>query len=254
MSTKTVLVERIDQVLLIKLNRPEARNAIDGAMAKAIADAVDLLDSDPSLAVGILASTSPTFSAGMDLKAFLAGESPIVPGRGLAGITSRAPAKPLIAAVDGAAVAGGFELVLACDLVVASVSASFGLPEVKRGLIAGAGGVINLPRRLPPSIAMQVILTGDPLSAERAYELGLVNDLVTARPLACAVSLAQRIARNAPLAVQGSKEVALASQDWLASEKEEKQREIITPVFQSQDAREGALAFAEKRAPRWHGK
>ncbi|MEO0437719.1 MAG: crotonase/enoyl-CoA hydratase family protein [Pseudomonadota bacterium] len=254
MDTKTVLVDRVDRILLIRLNRPEVRNAINEAMAKAIAEAADLLDSDPHLAVGILASTSPTFSAGMDLKAFLNGESPIISGRGLAGITSAPPNKPLIAAVDGAAVAGGFELVLACDMVVASQGASFGLPEVKRGLIAGAGGVVNLPRRLPPNIAMEVILTGDPMPAERAFELGLVNDLVMANPLDAALSLAQRIARNAPLAVRGSKKVALDSKDWLSSESDERQQEIINPVFQSQDAREGALAFAEKRAPLWLGK
>ena len=253
MSDASVLIEQHNRVLVITLNRPQARNAINRAMAIGIAAAVDRLDSDPELAVGILAGNGQAFSSGMDLKAFLLGESPMIEGRGLAGITETPPKKPLIAAVDGFALAGGCELALACDMIVASQNASFGVPEVKRGLIAGGGGVVNLPRRIPRGIAMEIILTGAPVSAARAYEIGLVNRITDGSALDEALSLAGAIAENAPLAVQISKQVVLQSQDWDLSELYSRQNELIAPVFASKDAQEGAAAFAQKRQPVWRG-
>lgn len=253
MSDASVLIEQNDRVLIITLNRPQARNAINRAMAIGIAAAVDRLDSDPELAVGILAGNGQAFSSGMDLKAFLLGESPMIEGRGLAGITETPPKKPLIAAVDGFALAGGCELALACDMIVASQNASFGVPEVKRGLVAGGGGVVNLPRRISRGIAMEIILTGAPVSAARAYEIGLVNRITDGSALDEALSLAGAIAENAPLAVQISKQVVLQSQDWDLSELYSRQNELIAPVFVSKDAQEGAAAFAQKRQPVWRG-
>ncbi|MEM1403208.1 MAG: crotonase/enoyl-CoA hydratase family protein [Pseudomonadota bacterium] len=254
MTTQVIQKEVVDGVLVIKLDRPEARNAINRQLALEISDAVHELDERPDLSVGILASTSQTFCAGMDLKGFLAGESPIIDGKGLAGITEQPPRKPLIAAVDGAAVAGGFELALACDLIIASVDAFFGLPEVKRGLIAGAGGVMRLPDRIPPNLAMEIILSGEPLGADRAYEVGLVNRLCDSDSLPTAIDLATSIARNAPLAVAGSKRIAVESRGWSSEEAMEKQQAIINPILASHDAREGAAAFAQKRLPIWLGK
>jgi len=249
----SVIIEQIGRVLVIKLNRPEARNAINREMAHAVADAADRLDGDPSLSVGILTGSPEAFSSGMDLKAFLRGETPVIEGRGLAGITETPPKKALIAAVDGFALAGGCELALACDMIVASRQASFGVPEVKRGLVAGGGGVINLPRRIPRCLALEIILTGDPISAERAYEIGLVNRLTDGPALDEALKLATTIAENAPLAVQMSKQVVFESQDWPMAELFHRQRKMIAPVFTSADAQEGAAAFAEKRKPVWRG-
>ncbi|MEM9938259.1 MAG: crotonase/enoyl-CoA hydratase family protein [Pseudomonadota bacterium] len=253
MSDMSVLIEQHNRVLIITLNRPKARNAINQDMAVGIAAAVDRLDNDPELAVGILAGNEKAFSSGMDLKAFLRGESPMIEGRGLAGITETPPKKPLIAAVDGFALAGGCELALACDMIVASQNASFGVPEVKRGLIAGGGGVVNLPRRIPRGLAMEIILTGAPVSASRAYEIGLVNRITDGSALDEALSLAGAIAENAPLAVQISKQVVLQSQDWDLSELYSRQNDLIGPVFMSKDAQEGAAAFAQKRQPVWRG-
>lgn len=253
MSDMSVLIEQHNRVLIITLNRPKARNAINQDMALGIAAAVDRLDNDPELAVGILAGNEKAFSSGMDLKAFLRGESPMIEGRGLAGITETPPKKPLIAAVDGFALAGGCELALACDMIVASQGASFGVPEVKRGLIAGGGGVVNLPRRIPRGLAMEIILTGAPVSASRAYEIGLVNRITDGSALDEALSLAGAIAENAPLAVQISKQVVLQSQDWDLSELYSRQNDLIGPVFMSKDAQEGAAAFAQKRQPVWRG-
>ncbi len=173
-----VLVERRGAVQLIVINRPEARNALNLAVATGIRDAVDELDADDELRAGVLTGAGGTFSAGMDLKAFLRGERPSFPGRGLCGITQTPPRKPLIGAVEGWALAGGFELVLACDLVVAGTSARFGVPEVKRSLVAAAGGALLLAQRIPRAIALEMLLTGDPIDAERAAEVGLINRLV----------------------------------------------------------------------------
>src|SRR6266566_674376 len=245
-----VLIEASDGVLEITINRPAAKNAINLAVAKAIAAALDELDGRPHLAVGIITGAGGTFSAGMDLRAFLRGERPTVPGRGFAGITEAPPAKPIIAAVEGYALAGGCEIVLSCDLVTAGRGARFGIPEVKRGLVAAAGGLFRLPERIPPAVAMELALTGDFLDAERAYGLGLVNTLVAdGEALAAAHRLAARIAANGPLATVASKKVMVESRSWPANERFTRQGPIIEPVFTSKDAREGAAAFAEKRPP-----
>ncbi|GAA4703780.1 crotonase/enoyl-CoA hydratase family protein [Nocardioides conyzicola] len=250
-----VLVERRDGVQVITINRPEAKNAINGAVAAGIAAAVDELDASDELRVGVLTGAGGTFSAGMDLKAFLRGEVPSIEGRGLGGITERPPRKPLIGAVEGWAVAGGFELLLACDLVVAAETAKLGVPEVKRALVAGAGAAMLLPRRIPQAIALEMLLTGDPITAARAAELGLVNRVTPeGGALAGALELAAAIAGNGPLAVAVTKQIARTSSDWSADEMWAKQGEVMMPVFVSEDATEGATAFAEKRPPVWKGR
>lgn len=250
-----VQVEYGDRVIIISINRPAARNAVDAAVAAGIADALDELDARVDLSVGILTGAGGTFSAGMDLKAFLRGEDPTLPGRGLAGMTEAPPRKPMIAAVEGYALAGGCELALACDLVAAAKTASFGIPEVKRGLVAGAGGLLRLPRRIPYQLAMELALTGDMLSAVDAHRHGLVNRLAdTGQALAAARELAAKITANGPLAVQATKEIIAASPDWTSDIAFERQMDIMRPVFLSQDAREGAQAFTEKRAPAWTGR
>jgi enoyl-CoA hydratase/carnithine racemase len=250
-----VLVERRGAVQVITINRPEAKNALNLAVAKGVAEAVDELDASDELWVGVLTGAGGTFSAGMDLKAFLRGESPSISGRGLCGITQAPPRKPLIGAVEGWALAGGFELLLACDLVVAARTARFGVPEVKRSLVAAGGAALQLPRRVPFAIALELLLTGEPFSAERAAEVGLVNRLTEeGGALEGAVELGTKIAGNGPLAVAATKQIARASADWTFEEGWAKQSEIIAPVFSSEDAREGATAFAEKRAPVWKGR
>ncbi len=247
-----LLVEVRDNVQIMTLNRPEARNAATLEMSEAMVAALDELDANPQLQVGIITGAGGTFCAGMDLKGFLQGKRPSVPGRGFCGVTMKPPRKPLIAAVEGYALAGGFEVVLACDLIVASREAKFGLPEVKRGLAASAGGLLRLPKRLPYHIAMECILTGDMFSAERAASLGLVNRLTDAGgALEAALALAQAIAANGPLALAASKQVASESGEWSRADMWDRQAIITTPVFESQDAREGAAAFAEKRKPVW---
>ncbi len=250
---QAVLVEARDGVQVITINRPEAKNALNGAVARGIAAAVDELDASDDLRVGVLTGAGGTFCSGMDLKAFLTGDVPLVEGRGLGGITQRQPRKPLIGAVEGWAVAGGFELLLACDLVVAAETAKLGVPEVKRALVAAAGAALLLPRRIPQAIALELLLTGDPITAARAAELGLVNR-VTAEggALDGALELAAAIARNGPLAVAVTKEVARS--DWSHDEMWDKQQELTGPVFVSEDAQEGATAFAERRDPVWKGR
>ena len=252
--TEQVLIERRSGVQIITINRPEARNALNAEVAARIAAAVDELDADPELRVGVLTGAGGTFSAGMDLKAFLRGETPAIEGRGLCGITETPPRKPLIGAVEGWALAGGFELLLACDLVVAAETAKFGVPEVKRSLVAGAGAAILLTGRMPYALALEMLLTGDPMDARRAAEVGLVNQVVPeGTALDAALALALRIAANGPLAVAATKEIARSSADWTLSQAWSEQNRIMGPVFGSQDAREGALAFAEKRQPVWQG-
>jgi enoyl-CoA hydratase len=249
-----VLTEVDDGVAVITINRPEARNAVNGAVAKGIAGALDELDARKDVSVLVLTGAGGTFSAGMDLKGFLTGDSPIAEGRGFGGIVERPPAKPIIAAVEGYALAGGFELALACDLVIASSEAKFGLPEVKRGLVAGAGGLLRLPQRIPYHAAMELALSGDHYPAARLAELGLVNRLTSpGEALSEARRLAAKIAENAPLALAATKRVIVESADWHSSEQFAKQGEIINPVFGSKDAMEGAAAFAEKRRPEWSG-
>ncbi len=250
----SVLVERRGFAQVITINRPEVKNAIDGPAARALAAAVDELDADHDLRVGVLTGAGGTFCAGMDLKAYLRGDKPNIEGRGFGGITTTPPRKPLIAAVEGWALAGGFELMLACDLVVAGEGSKFGVPEVKRALVAGGGGALLLPRRIPFTAAMELLLTGEAIAAERAAALGLVNKLVPdGAALEEALRLAGVIAANGPLAVTVTKQIARAQADWTAAEGWQRQAELYKPVFESEDAREGAAAFAEKRAPVWRG-
>jgi enoyl-CoA hydratase len=249
---QAVLTERRERVLVITLNRPDQRNAINAAVANGIAGALDELDADDGLSIGVITGAGKGFSAGMDLKAFVAGESSYVEGRGFAGITQRASVKPLIAAVEGFAVAGGLEVALSCDLIVASREARLGIPEVKRSLVAAAGGLLRLPRMLPRNVAMEMALTGEPISGERALTLGLVNRV--AEPggaLDEALELAGQIAENGPLALAASKRILNESVDWPDAEFFARQGEIAGPVMGSEDAREGATAFAEKRPPVW---
>jgi enoyl-CoA hydratase len=249
-----VLTEVSDGVAVITINRPEARNAVNGAVARGIAKAVEELDASKDAQVLILTGAGGTFSAGMDLKGFLTGDSPSFEDRGFGGIVERPPVKPIIAAVEGYALAGGFELVLACDLVVASEAAKFGLPEVRRSLVAGAGGLLRLPKRIPYHLAMEIALTGEHYPAARLHQAGLVNQLVPAgEALAAARDLAARIGLGGPLALTATKRVIADSADWDSADAFRRQAEIITPVFTSADAREGALAFAEKRQPVWRG-
>jgi enoyl-CoA hydratase len=255
MPDEPVLTERRDGVLLITLNRPEARNAVNTALAEGIAGALDELDADGDLSVGVLTGAGKGFSAGMDLKAFVAGEKAWVGDRGFAGIVQRSARKPLIAAVEGFAMAGGLEIALACDLIVASREARLGVPEVKRSLVAAGGALRRLPQRLPLGVAMELALTGDPISAERGYELGLVNRVTEpGGAVDAALELAAAIARNAPLSLAATKEIILRQRDWSDEEFWSRQSEISDPVFASEDAREGATAFSEKRDPVWKGR
>jgi enoyl-CoA hydratase len=247
-----VQTEREGGLIVVTVNRPEARNAIDGAVSHGVCAAIDELDADDNLRVGILTGAGGNFSSGMDMKAFLRGEKIRVDGRGIMGIVFTPPKKPVIAAVEGYALAGGFEVVLACDLVVAAENAKFGLPEAKRGLVAGAGGLIRLPRLIPQRVAMEFALTGDFIPAERLHHFGLVNQLTPAGgALVAAKALAMKILANAPLSVAASKRVIVEQRDWTNDTMFDRQRDIVDPVISSEDAREGAAAFAEKRKPIW---
>jgi enoyl-CoA hydratase len=252
--SEAVLTEVSGGIAVITINRPQARNAVNGEVARGIAAAVAECDSRAEVSVLVLTGAGGTFCAGMDLKGFLAGDAPVADGRGFGGMVERPPVKPVIAAVEGYALAGGFELVLACDLVVASEEAIFGLPEVRRGLVAGAGGLLRLPSRIPYHLAMEIALTGAHFPAARLAAAGLVNTLVPAgQALTAALDLAGQVARGAPLALAATKRVIVESADWPSGEAFARQGEIIGPVFGSKDAMEGAIAFAEKRAPLWCG-
>ena len=252
--TETVLTEVTDGVGVLTLNRPEAKNAVDLATTEALAAALDDLDARDDVAVVVLTGAGGTFCAGMDLKAFARGERPRIEGRGFAGLTEAPPAKPLIAAVEGWALAGGCELALSADLIVAARDARFGIPEVKRGLFAAGGGVLRLAKALPYQRAMEMALTGDPLPAEEAHRFGLVNVLTEpGAALAGARELAARIAANGPLAVRASKQLIAGSVGWTDRAALDGQQELADRVFASADAMEGARAFAEKRAPVWRG-
>lgn len=254
-STELVLTERQDGVLTITINRPAQRNAVSREVAVQLASALDELDADPTLSVGVLTGAGGTFSAGMDLKAFANGQTPILPGRGFGGLTQAVVRRPLIAAVEGWALGGGFEMVLACDVIVAAENARFGLPEVKRGLIAGEGGVIRLPERIPYHVAVKALLTGEPISAGEAKQYGLVTELTAAgSALAAAQGLAARIAANAPLALAKVKQVLRETQGLNDIEAFAVQSKDASSLLTTQDAHEGALAFAEKRAPVWRGR
>ncbi len=253
-----VLRERRGHVEILTINRPEARNAINGAVSRAMSSAMDeLADDDGCWVVILTGSGDKAFCAGMDLKAFSSGESKDIMGAsgGFGGLTQRDFAKPMIAAVNGSALAGGLEIMLSCDLVVAADHALFGIPEAKRGLIAGAGGLLRLPKRLPLAVAYELAMTGDPIDAARAYALGLVNQVVPGDAvLAGALALADRIAANAPLAVRYSKSVMQQAGELPESEGWKVNQAAVDVVFTSEDAREGPIAFAEKREPQWQGK
>ena len=250
-----VLTERRDGVLIITLNRPEVRNAVNGALAQGVGQALDELDDDGDLAVGILTGAGGFFCAGMDLGAFVKGESPYYEGRGFAGIAQRASRKPMIAAIEGFAVAGGFEVALACDLIVAAEGAKLGIPESKRSLVAAGGALLRLPKRMPYHVVMELALTGDPQPAERFHELGVVNRLAApGAALDTALELAEAIRKNGPLALAAAKQILEQQFDWSSEEMWEKQGAIAGPVMTSEDAKEGASAFKEKREPRWQGR
>ncbi|CAA9526626.1 MAG: Enoyl-CoA hydratase [uncultured Solirubrobacteraceae bacterium] len=250
-----VLTERRGDVLLITLNRPHVRNAVDAAVAQGVGDALDVLDADPELSVAVLTGAGGFFCAGMDLGAFVRGETVHHPTRGFAGITRQGPRKPIIAAIEGFAVAGGLEVALACDLLVAAAGARLGIPEVKRSLVAAGGALLHLPRRIPYHVVMELALTGDPVPAERLHELGLVNRIAEpGRAVEEALALAAALARNGPLALAASKRILQEQRDWGTGEMWQRQDAISGPVFASEDAREGASAFKEKREPVWKGR
>jgi enoyl-CoA hydratase len=248
-----VLTEVDDGILIVTINRPEAKNAMNKAAAEGIAAAMDRLEAESDLRVAILTGAGGTFCSGMDLKGFLRGETPTVAGRGFGGLGAWTPSKPVIAAVDGYALAGGCELAIACDMIVANANAKFGIPEAKRGLAAAGGGLIRLPRQIPWKVAMELALTGDFVDAERAYALGLINRVVEGPALDGAKELARRVAENGPLALAASKRVVRESWNWTDEEMWDKQNEVLGNLFATNDAREGATAFAEKRKPAWTG-
>ncbi len=248
-----VLTQIQDGVLIITINRPEAKNAVNRAVAEGIAAAMESLDSDKSLNAGIITGAGGTFCSGMDLKAFLKGELPSVRGKGFAGFVEAPPKKPLIAAVEGYALAGGMEIAIACDLLVANSKAQFGIPEVKRSLVAAGGGLLSLPSIIGKRMAMELALTGDFFSAQRAYEVGFVNRITDGAAIDAALELAASVAANGPLALIATKRIINERPDWNSSEMWSKQAEICGPVFASKDAREGPTAFAQKRKPNWSG-
>ena len=254
-TAKVVLTERQNGILTITINRPEHKNAVNHEVAEQLAAALDTLDGDPGLSVGILTGAGGTFCAGMDLKAFVRGDLPVLPGRGFGGLTRATVKKPLIAAVEGWALGGGFELALACDLIVAAEGAHFGCPEVTRGLVPSEGGLIRLPRQLPYHVATRVLLTGERFPAAVAHQYGLVSELTpTGKALQAAGELARHIAQNAPLALAAAKEMLRASQGLNDSDAFTRQDKLIEGLPSSEDAHEGATAFAEKRAPVWRGR
>jgi len=254
MSEPAVLTERRDGVLLITLNRPDQRNAINVDVAEGVSAALDELDGAPELRVGVLTGAGKGFCAGMDLKAFVEGKRPWVGDRGFAGIVQRPPEKPLIAAIEGFAVAGGLEVALSCDLLVAARGTKLGIPEAKRGLVAAAGALLKLPRRIPYHLAMELALTGEPIDAERAAQLGLVNRIVEpGQAVDAALAFAAELVQNAPLALTVSKRILVEQAGWSPDEMWERQGELARIALESADAREGATAFAEKRPPVWRG-
>lgn len=252
---ESVLVTEVrDNVLILTLNRPHAKNSFNAALSQALSAALDRFEDDPALRVGVLTGAGGSFSAGMDLKALLKGEASFTEKRGGFGIMSRPPNKPLIAAVEGYAVAGGLELALSCDLIVATEDSKLGLPEVQRGLVAVGGGLFRLPRRIPYHIVMELALTGELHSAERFAQLGLVSRVVPkGSALESALELAQRIAQNGPLAIAATKQILAKAHEWTEEEAWVEQRKLARAALRSKDASEGARAFAEKRRPVWRG-
>lgn len=255
--TPTLRVEPDGDVLVITIDRVQARNAFDLATARAMEAALDRLDADPAARVGVITGAGGFFCAGQDLKAAARGEGALTERRGGFGIMARPALKPLIAAVEGPALAGGFELALSCDLIVASRASVFGLPEVKRSLVAIGGGILRLPRRIPYHLAMEMILLGDPMPADVLKTHGVINRVVEpGHALAAALDLARTMAASAPLALKASKEIAFRSQaeSWSEERGWREQMEIAGPVLASEDFREGLAAFAEKRPPVWRGR
>lgn len=255
--SETVIVQAAEdrRIMQMTINRPNARNAVNGEVARGLAKAMDRLDREPTFRVGVLHGSERGFSAGMDLKAFLDDDLPVIDGRGFGGFAQQPPVKPLIAAVEGYAVAGGLEMALACDLIVVAEDALLSLPEVKRSLVAAGGGLLRLAQRIPYYVAAELVLTGEPLSVERLYQVGLVNRVVPpGQALKVALELAGQIAENAPLAVEGSKQILQHAPDWGLARGWDLQADIADRVTTSEDAREGARAFAERRQPRWQGR
>ncbi|MER6223082.1 crotonase/enoyl-CoA hydratase family protein [Streptomyces sp900105755] len=251
----TVRTQEIDGIFVITIDRPAARNAVDGATARALAAALDQLEARDDLRVGILTGAGGVFSAGMDLKAFAAGDKPVVNGRGFAGITRARISTPLIAAVEGYALGGGTEMALACDMIVAARDATFGQTEVRYGIVPPEGGMVRLPERIPHNIALELLLTGETLPAERAERFGLVNELTEpGQALQRALELASSIALNAPLAVAAVKRVVNERRAFSDEDAFAEQDPIADPVLASHDAQEGAHAFAERRQPHWEGR
>lgn len=250
------------KVAIITLNRPEARNAVNGDVASGLEAAIDKLEADSNVWVGILAANTagqerPVFCAGADLKAINSGQAGALNTKrgGFGGFVYRDRKKPVIAAVDGLATAGGCELVLACDMLVASTRSAFGLAEATRNLIAGAGGLFRLPRAIGRAAAMEAILTGEPFSAQRAYELGMVNKLVEPNTsLDAAIDLALRVCKAAPLAVWASRKIVLASATESDQNLIDMTNKEFGAVLSSEDTKEGLTAFIEKRPPNWQGK
>lgn len=248
--------EKRNRVAILTLNRPEARNAVNGEVANAMEAALDDIEADDAITVVLITGAGSTFCAGADLKLVAQGKGNEMATKrgGFGGITNRTFSKPIIAAVNGPALAGGFELVLACDLVVAADHAKFGLPEVKRGLFAAAGGLIRLPKRVPLALAMELAITGDPIGADRAHQLGLVNRVVPVdQVLDEALALAGRIAANGPLAVRNTLKMVHEAPDLTEEAAWARNYELAIEVFSSKDSIEGATAFAEKREPEWTG-
>lgn len=245
------------RVAVLTINRPDKKNAVNGDVARGMEAAIDKLEDDPEVWLGVLQGSGSVFCAGADLKAInegRAGELQTEKG-GFAGIVARARTKPIIAAVDGPALAGGTEIVLACDLVVASRAASFGIPEVKRSLVAAAGGLFRLPRLLPRNIALELGLTGDPISAERAAHFGLVNELCEpGEALETALALAERIAKNAPLAVRETRRLMLELADADDETGFRESGAAMINLASTEDFWEGPKAFLEKREPEWKGR
>jgi len=255
MAMSELNLEVVDHLAILTINRPEARNAVTLALSHSMVRAVDRINADPEIRVVILTGADGNFCAGMDLKGFLKGELPRIDGRGFAGMTEAPPKKPIIAAVEGYALGGGFELALACDMIVASETARFGLPEVKRGLVARGGGLLRLPQQMPYRKALELLMTGRFMDSAEAERFGLINRIVPGgEALTAALELAAEIAANGPLAVAAVKEVVTRAQDWRSDEAFALQRAYTDPVFASEDAKEGAAAFAEKRTPEWKGR
>lgn len=254
--TDHILTEIRDHILLIRINRPEARNAFNRAMADRMEEIIDSYDANKALRAAVIVAEGPTFSAGQDLIEAAAGGMARTPRRGGFGLFAQPPEKPLIAAIEGQALAGGMELALCCDIIVASEQAVFGLAEVKRGLVAIGGGCFRLPRRIPYNVAMEMIITAQTRSARDMERFGFVNRVVTpGQTEAAALEIAATIAANSPLAVRASKQIAAqsAAQGWPDAEAWQTQLKLIEPATNSRDLKEGLKAFAEKRAPQWSG-